>query len=291
MPELIFDSVTELIEKVHLKPSPANFGHHTSERFRSGNANPENVSRTKWIGEDVDLDGAMKIIAHGYPNGDRLIQKVLAEALPEIPKITSLRRRRTQGDFGDHIDIQRVYAGQLDRAWSKTRREPSTGITRPSKTLLIDVGGHCELRAEQLVWQGAYGAALADRYAEAGYNVEIWAVATSGRERAGEINRRMFTDKKNDGGCTVAVRLYDSSTPLDLSNLAATICFAGFYRILLFEAWLSINRPACGGLGGYNNLYMPDAFKAEDADFVGNVLSLDDIKADVHRRFKQEEVV
>ncbi|MEW6358490.1 MAG: JAB domain-containing protein [Planctomycetota bacterium] len=39
-----------------------------------------------------------------------------------IPRISSFHRQRRQGDFGDYIDMQRIYSGDVARAWTKTVR-------------------------------------------------------------------------------------------------------------------------------------------------------------------------
>lgn len=132
-------------------------------------------------------------------------------------------------------------------------------------TIAVDVGGNCNLNANQMKWRGVYASVLADSYAMAGYAVELYAYA--------------YGLKVNDARTNTLqtiVKILDTSEPFDIEKLANTICFPGFFRTLIFEDILTIPELSDSGLGICSDGKIPSSLK--DAIIVKNMYSLEDVK-------------
>lgn len=174
-----------------------------------------------WFGIAGGAAAVMRAVEHGWTAGaDRLA--VLSDAI--APPIGGTRRRLVRAEQGDELDVHAIYRGNLERGWSARRRERAN---RPSVTLASLVGESCSASADRIFWRGAAVARLADRLTEAGWQVAIVAVATcQGFVTAGDASSWF--------GHTIPVKA--ANAPLDLSQLAATICLPGFMRHCMFSA-------------------------------------------------------
>ena len=54
---------------------------------------------------------------------------------------------------------------------------------------------------------------------------------------------------------TISVKNFD--TPLNIASLTTAICMAGFYRTMIFKAWLTDPFKCAGGLGQCTNNPLP----------------------------------
>lgn len=257
-----YNSLADLIERVHLKPSKENEQHNVALRFRNDFMEGWGSSR-EWYGIDVKKPSqVIEAIQNGYKEGFEAIRA--ASGHFEIAPIKSVRRQRIRGDQGDDLDILRVYSGNIDSAWTRTQRANNGGAYGKQITFAVDVGGNCGMNADKMKWRGAYAAALADRYAEAGYSVELYAYAA--------VNN---IGQKNGNGMNVIVKLLDSAEPYDLEKLANTISFPGFFRTLIFEALITIPEKASTNLGQHNTNVPKEL---QDAVTINNIWSLGDVK-------------
>src|SRR5712672_397052 len=71
--------------------------------------------RERWLGVEGGSSAVQRIFTEGWPEG---VTRTL-EALKglQVRRATSIRRKRIRADFGDAIDMQRVYRGDLANAW------------------------------------------------------------------------------------------------------------------------------------------------------------------------------
>jgi len=255
--ELIYQSLTELIDKVHLKPHVSNTENSTGIDFRT---DERHGSGANWFGEDWKPSEIVHAIKTGYgPGLDRINEALDKINISDIP---SFRRKRSYGDFGDSLDIHKVYTGNLDMAWEKCRASLGSN-GKKNITISINVGTRWSYSASEMVWRGAYGSALADAYAVAGHNVEVWGYSSG---------RPLGRGEKYEG---MSIKLLDTCEPFDIEKLASTVCFPGFYRVLGFEAMLTLPFKVDSGFGTSENT-PPTHLK--DTMVITDIWSLEDIE-------------
>lgn len=173
-------------------------------------------NRGDWYGtgeRSSRADDVRRLISGGWSSGAERIARFAAGL--EVPVIASVRRRGVWTDYGDSVDMQRVYAGQLDTAWRRTIR---TNYQQPPRVCIaadcIAQGGK---RAEDMFWQGAAVAALADVLTQAGYSVQC----ISGF-------RGTYGAELND----VQVIVKDYAAPWSLADAASSLALPGFFRAI-----------------------------------------------------------
>ncbi len=171
---------------------------------------------------EVDsVDEIDKRLLTGWPEGERRAREMMREL--EIPRTRTTRRRRVRGDFGDHLDIQRVYAGSLDTAWETTRREVELGSAGLHVTLLVNIGCLIHRSIDSLFWRGAAALLIADALEASSRRCEIIAYSWSqGSYRDGSNALTGITLKRFD-------------QPLDTSTLIAATGFVGLVRWYVFR--------------------------------------------------------
>jgi hypothetical protein len=208
-----FDSLEEYAK---LKPHPVN-------EKTLANALASN-SGERWFGVRDEKE-VRRVVAQGWPDGVARTLEAL-ESLP-VSRAMSIRRRRTRSDFGDHVDMQEVWRGNLSRAWETTARRQiaSTAV----RTLYVDICDNATTSAAQLFWRGAAALVVSDALSEAGYAVEIV---------AGMAATGCCTDERGAVWHTVTVK--PAHAPLDLNALAATLCLSGYFRVFGFTGTANI---------------------------------------------------
>lgn len=201
-----------------------------------------------WQGTDADrlpsegnaADTVKRLIKSGWERGVRLMSKVQSKV--DVPQPVNIRRRGRWTDAGDEVEMQRVYAGNLEHAWRRTMRTSGRGPARVR--ILVDSIACAGVDAERMRWRGVAALVLADALTGAGYSVQIESVMVG-------------------GGCggrylgSVIVKDYQS--PLDLSALAATTVMPAFFRAL-WHTWHFVVAPSAISNPGY----MPDVATAGD---------------------------
>ena len=82
------------------------------------------------------------------------------------------KRKLRFGDFGDELDIHKIYQGHSDAAWARRVRHPV--MEKMSLvTLYVDIGGNSRMIADESLWRAAVAVKLADDYSAAGKSVKI----------------------------------------------------------------------------------------------------------------------
>jgi hypothetical protein len=205
-----FDSVSEVL-RVAGRPLPA------------VNDNAEVMTTLSkgglyWLGLDGGPAEMMAAISHGHAPGVAMVEEMLAEIPANLTPPTDLRRRRVWGDAGCTVDMQRVYGGQLDRAFQRTRRQSSRApkVVR----LVVALNAHSGTDARNFAWRGVAALALAQRLTSAGYGVEI----------VGTMHGANVYANGSAKNLAVTVTVKPASAPVDLSTLSAVVTLLGFFR-------------------------------------------------------------
>lgn len=180
--------------------------------------------RLKWMGISEDarsgensFDATRRLVRDGWARGVKLIDSVVNSVTVPAPR--SVRRAPMWRGQGDEIDQQRVWAGNLDRAWRTTGRERRNGPCRVR--LIVDSIANAGVDAKDMRWRGVAALRLTDVLTEAGYSVQV----------EGAINAK--------GGCGYSGRfklrtiVKEYTQPLDLLTLAATTAMPAFFRSLM----------------------------------------------------------
>lgn len=187
------------------------------EEIRQRLAGQNSYTGRRWYGDLESMDEAADLLEKGWPEGAERVSKLAASISDVLPKAKSVRRKLRWAEDGDEVDRDRVLSGDLDHSWRSSRRE---AVDAP-RTISIETnwGGNCHLTAEQLFWQGAMAAALADRLEDAGYRVEIYADNYVHHSRGAKT-----------GHSLTRVRIKEAESPLRPDVLAAALCHAGIFR-------------------------------------------------------------
>lgn len=184
----------------------------------------------QWLGVQ-SRDKMRSLVAHGWPayrnsmnQCIRILNESVSTELASSALTMSRRRKRKRSDYGDTLDIHRVWSGELDRAWERPVKKFTHSFSQKYLTLFVNLTGASMQRSEDGVWRSAVAAVICDVYIRAGYNVEIW---------AGSVSTRTY-------GCSkihkshYAVRVKEYTQPIHEDRLATVISMP-YFRTLGFE--------------------------------------------------------
>lgn len=215
-----FDSVGALTDYAN---GPVKRPANITRRAEITRATSGEHTRKLWLGVDGGYQAVNRLVEGGWADGAARVQAFADKLGAQAPTPRCVRRRIRRKDFGDELDIQAVYRGQLDRAWSVAERDQSVGVR--NVTILAPMQGNCTAPDTVFFWRGAAVMCLAERLTAAGYNVEI--IATYDVHDATDCGRERFRYR-------ATVKRADM--PLDGASLAAVLALAGFKRITGFDA-------------------------------------------------------
>jgi hypothetical protein len=227
-----FETLTDFLDHVTgpTTLSPEFLGSPHAKRERADRYNDRtswyDVRREKKAGEHPGAC-VLRLALKGWPLGAKLLESVAHEVNP--PPARNIRRRHRWHDSGDEIHMQRVYAGDLDRAWSTTTKQVSTGPSRIR--IIVDAIASGGLEASLMRWRGVAAMKLADTLTQAGYVVQVESAFVGHGGSDGILG-------EGDRNLRVIVKSYQA--PLDLEALAATTALPGFFRAL-GHAWAGGN--------------------------------------------------
>lgn len=172
-------------------------------------------------------DRCAEVARDGWPDGAQRIQdNVRALTNATVERIPCQRRRPRWSDQGEHLDYDRMRAGQFDQCWRRAMRAPVPMI--PLVRIAVLACANHSTDAEQLFWRGAAAVALADLLNESGYNVDLWAAY-------GSI---LCDGQATPDGSMVCVK--PALAPYSLSHAAAGLAFPGTFRSLIIRSRLKI---------------------------------------------------
>lgn len=116
----------------------------------------------------------LEALEHGHvPSCDRVrdLAVTLLRSLPsDLLELPNQRRRPRYADTGEELDREKVYAGELDRAWRTMER---TSAPAPVVSVVFEWGANANHGADNLFWSGALATLLTDQLIDYGYNVEL----------------------------------------------------------------------------------------------------------------------
>lgn len=184
---------------------------------------------------------------------------------------TEVRRRKIRrGASGDSLDMNRVWNGDLDHAWSKPEKFPRLSASQRYATIFADCSASACVRAPDTLWRAAAAYCMIELLTRMGINTEVW----SGASGSNNFSERGAPYKFRSG-----VRIKEFTQPLNENRLATMLC-APFYRTWLFGAYMAGPWRVSGGLAGLYNMGLPkplvDRKEAGERVFtVGSCLSFD----------------
>jgi len=171
------------------------------------------------------------------------------ETLP-VALTQATKRRRVRADNGSDLDIHAVYQGNLDRAWSNTRRDLHQ-VRRKAAHVYINIGGLGSVDAMASIWRAATAYKVCDMLQKSGYTVEITVGASADQ---------VFTTTST---VHTSFTAKSSSMPLDLNRLAMQSCM-GWHRFYNFKARLcNDDGRVCQGHMGYTNSHVTSPYIKE----------------------------
>jgi len=204
-----------------------------------------------WLGVE-NTTSVERLGVTGWKTGVSKAFKSLGE-LPEISVAKGIKRKRIRGMSGDELDMQRIYSGDLENAWSSMahakRRKPKV------ISIKVNLGANCNMNADSLFWKGAVCVRLADLLESAGYRVEIIGYSHASNTYTSGV-RNYY----------VEVPIKEATEVLDIDKLAFVTGLAGFFRLYIFRAKTVIDLPIAGGLG----LSQRNALESEEPDVLIN---------------------
>lgn len=226
-------SVSDVID---VKPSAANLNH----RFFRWPQNQLGAPSESWLGVSGGAPALQRIVARGWPEGRRRAEESITRV--EVPRIRSVKRQRVRSDAGDHLDMQRVYSGDLDTAWETTRRDVGVSFKSPLVSLVVNIGANARVSAESLFWRGAAALVACDALESSGRRVEIIAYCSTMYcyENTG-------SHQCPHGIEIVRVKAHEDAVNLDA--LASVLALAGFFRYYTFMMELSAPFRVSPGFG------------------------------------------
>ena len=129
------------------------------------------------------------------------------------------------GEEGEELDMQAVWAGDLDHAWLGYERRNQNDL-KTRVHIMADVGGNANVNASELKWPGIVAAALAKKAMDNNFDVKITACS--------------YGEGRNSGSSyclnTITLKHYDSL--MSLANLAP-IMLPALFRAVMFRAFFS----------------------------------------------------
>ena len=195
-------------------------GHHNARQWR------ETVGRQKskkwWGGNCNTFPQCEKLLRDGWQHGINQIDQ-LSSTLKHITKLRTKSRRKSFRDSqGYSIDIHRVYAGALDKAWRNTRRIDTHKIG-PSEakrvTLYVTLGGNAHISGDEMFYSPACALVLASHIVKSRIPVEIIAASATSR----------LTQYPKSSDSLVEITIKAFNAPFNMSSFVST-ALGGFYR-------------------------------------------------------------
>lgn len=203
-------------------------------------------ANSNWYGLDKDhnFEQVRDLTLAGWPEGLMRMDKALGSLEIDVPPI-SIRRRRLRSDFGDELDIHRVYSGDVAHAFTTMKRPP--GSKRKPLSIVVDSIASGGRDADSMFWQGAAAIKLGELLSNAGYTVELYS-AFKARAHC-DVDLRVLTKA--------------SGAPLDLCSAAATLALPAFFRCI-GHAWIHANLSTSHSSSGVS----VEELSESDGDFV-----------------------
>lgn len=142
---------------------------HNFSKYARNNAHKS----YKWWGTN-DLNEYLGYVENGWEKGAKIIEDVEKD-LPDLPILKDMRPTLVRRDYGDVLDMQSVYMGDLDNAWEGLHRGVRRADLRYS--IYVDIVYSHVNHGAKIYNSVALGIAWAKRLISAGQTVRIIALA------------------------------------------------------------------------------------------------------------------
>lgn len=175
------------------------------------------------------------LVEKGWQEGLDRVRSSLKALRPQ--RARTIRRKRVRGDYGDHLDIHRVYAGTIENAWDRLHRGTRHGPK--VVTIWCHISTTCMYSAEQMFWRGAATMAITESLEVAGYRVRIVGVYANDdveQEARQTRHHRSYDYEKLHGKSShmMCVEIKAAQQTIAKANLAAIMCHPATTRVLGF---------------------------------------------------------
>lgn len=201
-------------------------------------------------------------IANGWPELRERLLKMMEGIELELPMFPSLqnvrRRKRVRDEFGDELDMQRVWSGQLDTAWARPVRTQRQSMSTKRITLAFDITANAIVNNDMAMWRAALCTLLVDSLARAGRIFEIWVVDSTSNPFAWSSGNR-------------PMRLWSAwcvkrtADPIVLDRLCGMVS-VGFMRTAGFMAMGAGSWEPNTGFGSALNTGLPATLRERQAE-------------------------
>ena len=216
-----------------------------------------------WHGGLSSTREVSDMLVKGWVDGGERALALATEITDSLDSdVDEIRRKLVWSDTGDDVDIQRLYTGDWDKAFSSMR--PAKRLGRQHVTIVQQWGGHTNISAEALFWGGAATIAMSDILEDAGYTVEAWTMSVA-RQDCGE-------------NAIVVLQTKEPDLPIVPDMLAATIGHAATFRTLGFRTRLCTNVEIDESMGGtiaVTRAVADEVAQALDTDYGSTVVVFD----------------
>ena len=194
--------------------------------------------RTNWFGLPSRVQ-LVKAASEGWEDGEARMREMGEELLKDEEIIVGQsvsshkRRKRRRGDHGMSIDMDRVYNGQLDTAWTRMQHVQKVMQSPKNVCVYIDVACLGGVKPSETLWRGAVAFIITDILIKEGYSVKV---VVGGTSRDVLVN-----DTGNDVTCT-SVTIKDYMSGINPKTLAVA-CSAGYHRHFNFRMRNMFDKP------------------------------------------------
>lgn len=186
----------------------------------------------KWWGWSGGFEECKrKLSGAGWPEGLEMARRELPSVA--IPTMRSVKRKRVRASHGDTIDMQRVYSGDLARAWETTHRFHSASKGSNNVIIVIDPVASASVESTEAFWRGAAAVMIADMLMQSGRSVKIV---------VGAAAQKIFTDRHRRMKSSFTMTIKEFDQPLDMETMAL-VTSVGFFRGYGLKAYAEAPYP------------------------------------------------
>jgi hypothetical protein len=147
----------------------------------------------------------------GHPKYVKLVE----EQMINLPPPERMKRRKLHGNFGDEVCVHKINSGNISQAWS--RKSPRLKLGIKNVKLIVNIGNHSGITAEQMKWPGVVALRVANALELSGYAVaiDLFQASTDVTNLEHQVQ-------------TAPIKTYEQR--MDIQALSSVVCFSGFFR-------------------------------------------------------------
>lgn len=229
----------------------------------------------QWWGMNADAVTVMQKVRDGSPMFLKSLEPMMEQLNTEIQmephEVRVRRRKRHQGDYGDVLNMAKVYQGQLDTAWERPIKDSKLTPSERYASLFIDSSISWNITFDETLWRSAAALKICDILQQGGRNIEIYSgITLEDPYYRGPMRFRC------------GIRCKEYTQPLQPERLATMVSTA-FFRTFGFLSVMATRYPVQEGLGRPMQTGLPKQLQErKDAGElvvrIGNCYSLGDAK-------------